>query len=214
MTGDCCYIEIHFKCGKVAGLLHLTLKCKHKQIKAIKYSICYLHVQIQQKKNEVPNTFKVNRKNTKTTSGASIVKFGQILHCILLLILLNSNKKCWLGLRNSSFRQKIAFSNCEKYIALWVTKICQATCFHIYSPKISLEKDKFQKDFTIELQKDKLNPDPTYPKGNKEHQLGVPVFFFLQKFSMFKQIHLKKNCLASSREVKFLAGKFINLLII
>ena len=36
--------------------------------------------------------FKVNSKDTRTTSGASSVNFEHILHFILLLILLNLNK--------------------------------------------------------------------------------------------------------------------------
>ena len=35
--------------------------------------------------------FKINNKDTRMTSGASIVNFKPILHIILLLILLNSN---------------------------------------------------------------------------------------------------------------------------
>ena len=36
--------------------------------------------------------FKVNNKDTRTTSGASIVNFEHIFRCMLLLILLNFNK--------------------------------------------------------------------------------------------------------------------------
>ena len=38
---------------------------------------------------------------------------------------------------------KFLFSNCGKYIVLWTENICQATCFHPYSPNISLQKDTF-----------------------------------------------------------------------
>ena len=46
----------------------------------------------------------VKIQDTRMTSGNSIVNFKHIAHFILLLILLNSNK-CWLGPRNSGFRQ-------------------------------------------------------------------------------------------------------------
>ena len=45
----------------------------------------------KQSKN-VPNIFKVNYKDTKMTSGVSIVNFEHILHFVLLLILVNSSK--------------------------------------------------------------------------------------------------------------------------
>ena len=60
-----------------------------------------LHVQNQQKKNtsttcqiysKLSNIFKVNNKDTRTMSGAFVVKFENISHYILLLLLLNSNK--------------------------------------------------------------------------------------------------------------------------
>ena len=41
--------------------------------------------------------FKVNNKDTRTTSGTSIVNFEHILHFILLLILLNLNKLMLYG---------------------------------------------------------------------------------------------------------------------
>ena len=44
------------------------------------------------KKNNVSDTFKVNNKDTRTTSGASIVNFEHVPHFILLILLLNSNK--------------------------------------------------------------------------------------------------------------------------
>ena len=47
---------------------------------------------------------KVNNKDNRTMSGASVVNFRLILHLILLL-LLNSNDKCQFCLRNYSFRQ-------------------------------------------------------------------------------------------------------------
>ena len=54
------------------------------------------------------NVFKVNNKDTRIIYVASLVNFEHILHFIILLLLLNSNK-CWLGLRIYSFRQSICF---------------------------------------------------------------------------------------------------------
>ena len=59
-----------------------------------------LHVQNQQKNtsttcqiySQLSNIFRVNNKDTRTMSGASVVKFENISHYILLLLLLNSNK--------------------------------------------------------------------------------------------------------------------------
>ena len=66
--------------------------------------------------NNVSNIFKVNNKDTRTTTGSSIV--------------ISDNK--------------FVFSNYEKYIVdLWTGKIRWATCFHSYSPNIMLRKDKF-----------------------------------------------------------------------
>ena len=48
------------------------------------------------------NIFNVSNNDTRTTSGTSIVSFKHILHFVLLLILLDANKKCWLSLRNIS----------------------------------------------------------------------------------------------------------------
>ena len=38
---------------------------------------------------------------------------------------------------------EFVFSNCKKYISLWVGKFFWVTCFHPYSSKIRLRKDKF-----------------------------------------------------------------------
>ena len=86
------------------------------------------------------NIFKVSNKDTRTTSGTSIVNFKHISHFILLLILLNMNK-CWLGLINGRFRQCV-FSNIEEYIVLSGGEICWAIYFHIYSPNLRLQKYK------------------------------------------------------------------------
>ena len=43
------------------------------------------------------NIFKVKNKDTRTMSGASFVNFEHILHYILLLSLLNSNKQMSCG---------------------------------------------------------------------------------------------------------------------
>ena len=88
----------------VAGFLELTQGIDNFRLRQ-KYSIQQLHVQIQQKKNtkNVSSISKVNMKDTRT-SVASIVNSDHILHFILLLLLLNSNK-CWLGLRIYSFWQ-------------------------------------------------------------------------------------------------------------
>ena len=44
------------------------------------------------KKNNVSDIFKVNNKDTRTTSGASNVNFEHVPYFILLILLLNSNK--------------------------------------------------------------------------------------------------------------------------
>ena len=43
------------------------------------------------------NIFKVNIKDTRTMSDASIVNFEHILHIIILSLLLNSNKQMPVG---------------------------------------------------------------------------------------------------------------------
>ena len=87
----------------VAGFLELTEGTDNLGLRQ-KYSIQQLHVQIQQKNTKnVSSISKVNMKDTRT-SVASIVNSEYILHFVLLLLLLNSNK-CWLGLRIYSFRQ-------------------------------------------------------------------------------------------------------------
>ena len=48
--------------------------------------------QTNKKKNNVSNILKVNHKDTKMMPGASTVNFKHILHFILMLSLLNSNK--------------------------------------------------------------------------------------------------------------------------
>ena len=79
-------------------------------------------------------------------------------HLVLLLITLNIfrtlyycyycwvwTNKCQLGLRNYSFSQLVCFQNCEKYIVLWVGKICWATYVQNCSPKMRLRKDIFSR---------------------------------------------------------------------
>ena len=89
--------------------------------------------------NNVPNIFKVNTKDTRT-SGASIANFEHISKFILLLILLNSNKKMPVGLLFilNSFSVTV-----KKNIVPWARKIYLAICFHFYSSNIRLGKDKF-----------------------------------------------------------------------
>ena len=58
---------------------------------------------VAKKTNTVSNIFKVNNKNTKKISGASIVNFGHILHVIVLIILLNLNKLMTAGLEKQYF---------------------------------------------------------------------------------------------------------------
>ena len=53
---------------------------------------------VAKKTNTVSNIFKVNNKNTKKISGASIVNFEHIFHVIVLIILLNLNKLMTAGL--------------------------------------------------------------------------------------------------------------------
>ena len=96
----------------------------------------------------MPNIFEVNSKNTRATSGASIVNFEHILNCILVAEFQQKNAGwAWESVVSD---KKIVFSNCEKYIVLWARKVCWAICFHLYSPNISLQKDKFsQQHFKI-----------------------------------------------------------------
>ena len=86
-------------------------------VKITKYTMCQI--------------FKVNKKDTKTTSGASIVNFEHISRFILLLILLNLIKLMPV---------EPDFSTCEKLIVLWTRKICRK---YMFSPNIRLQKDKF-----------------------------------------------------------------------
>ena len=93
------------------------------QIKTIKYSNRHLEVQSQQKKqkkhwNNMSNMFEVNNKYTRTTTGVSIVNLEHIFQCILLLLLLNSNKYC-----KTLVSDKVGFNNCEKHIVLLAGKI-------------------------------------------------------------------------------------------
>ena len=101
----------------------------------------------------------VNNKDTRRTSGASVVNFQHIPLSILQLLLLYCwirTNKCWLSLRNGSFIQKIVFSNIEKYyIVLWAWRICWAICFYLYSPTLSLRKNTFSRQH---FKKDKSNP--------------------------------------------------------
>ena len=59
------------------------------QIKAIKYSICHLNVNSQQKnpkkhQNNLSDIFKVKNKVNRMASGAFVVNFENILHFILI----------------------------------------------------------------------------------------------------------------------------------
>ena len=87
------------------------------------------------------NIFKVNNKDTRTTSGASVVNFEHISHFILLLLLLNSNKKNVSWAREIIVPDnKFTFSNCEKYIVLWAGENCLVTSFHSYLSNIRLRE--------------------------------------------------------------------------
>ena len=62
-------------------------------IKTTKYSIRHLHVQTQQENTRTKSSvFKVNNKDTRMTSVASIVNFEHILHFILVLLVLTWHK--------------------------------------------------------------------------------------------------------------------------
>ena len=50
-----------------------------------------------------PNIFIVNNKDTRTTSGDSVVNFEHISHFFLLLILPNSNKNVPVGTEKRLF---------------------------------------------------------------------------------------------------------------
>ena len=52
-----------------------------------------------------------------------------------------------LGLNMVVLDNKFVFSNCEKYVVVRAGKICWATCFQLYSPTISLRKDKFSRRY-------------------------------------------------------------------
>ena len=74
----------------------------------------------------------------------SAVNFEHISHFIVLLTLQNSRKEMLVGLEKLQFQTiNLFYSNCEKYIVLWVGKTCWAICFHIYSPNIRLQNEKF-----------------------------------------------------------------------
>ena len=91
----------------VTGLLGPTLKHIHKiYIKAIEYLIPHLHIQTQQiNTKNTSNILKFNNKDTRKTSGSSIVNFEHISQFILLLYCWIQTNKCQFSLRNYSFRQ-------------------------------------------------------------------------------------------------------------
>ena len=92
------------------------------------------------------NIFKVNNKDTRTTSDVSIVNFEHVLRYLLLLILLNLNKNMLVGPEERQFQTiNLFFSNFEKYIVLWERKICRAINFYLYSPNLRFLKDKFSR---------------------------------------------------------------------
>ena len=92
------------------------------------------------------NIFKVNNKDTRTTSDVSIVNFEHVLRYLLLLILLNLNKNMLVGPEERQFQTiNLFFSNFEKYIVLWERKICRAINFYLYSPNLRFLKNKFSR---------------------------------------------------------------------
>ena len=70
--------------------------------------------------------FKVNNKDTRTTSGVNIVNFEHIFKFILLSLLLNSYKYSETLVSDSKF----VFNNCEKYIVLSAGKILLGYMFY------------------------------------------------------------------------------------
>ena len=101
-------MELRLKCDRAPrfnGEMHRSF-----QIKAIKYSVHHLHVQSRQKINTVSNRFKVNNKDTRKMSGASVVNFEHILHVTVLLILLSLNKLMTAGPEKQQFQTITFFS--------------------------------------------------------------------------------------------------------
>ena len=91
--------------------------------------------------NNLINIFKVNSKDNTTTSVASVVIFGHILHFIIIVEFNQINVDwAWETVVSDN---RFVFSNWKKYIALWVREIFWATYFHSFSSNISLGKDKF-----------------------------------------------------------------------
>ena len=83
--------------------------------------------------NNISNIFKVNSKNIKKKSGASIFNFEHILYFILLLSLLNLKKiNAGWAWETKVSDNKFISSNCGKYIVPRAEKICWATCFRPY----------------------------------------------------------------------------------
>ena len=99
------------------------------------------------KKHNVSNIFKVNNKDTRTTSGASVVNFEHISHFTLQLILLNSNKLIPFGPEKRLFPTINLFSMTMRNILFYGPKKFVGVCFHLYSPSIRLLKDKFSHHF-------------------------------------------------------------------
>ena len=88
----------------VAGFLELTQGIDNFRLRQVFHpAITCSNTKKKKNTKNVSSISKVNMKDTRT-SVASIVNSEHILHFILLLLLLNSNK-CWLGLRIYSFRQ-------------------------------------------------------------------------------------------------------------
>ena len=95
---------------------------------------------------------KVNSKDTRTTS---IVNFEHILHFILLLILLNSNKKVSVGSEKWSFQTINLFlvTVRNKSPMSWENLMC-----YMFSSSFTQHKVMKEYIFMTGLQKDKSNP--------------------------------------------------------
>ena len=52
---------------------------------------------------------------------------------------------------------KFVLSCLEKYVVLWAGKICWAIDFHLYSPNISLQKDKFSQQHFKKISRTLIN---------------------------------------------------------
>ena len=77
---------------------------------------------------------------------------------------------------------EFVFSNCEKYIFLWVGKFCRATCFCPDSPKIRLQEDNFSQQHFRKVSQTQLH-------FRELHELIV-LCVYIQLFISFSSLKL------------------------